>query len=299
MNGRTDMHTVSLFSSTFGKAVLLLIAVFMSLSVLLANRGPLFYFDTGGYFSQGNAALKLVLNEKRPGGGAQGNGAQEEDKATSGSRSMIFAVLMAVFWRADSLYAIALINAAAAALMVWLVARGVRRHVVRPPDLAVLAAIPVIAAATTSLPFYVAYLMPDMFAPILLAIIAVLVAMGRDMNRYELLLAMALATLAIVVHPSHLAIAGLMIPIVAIAAVLRPGPRRWLPLGLVVLMVLIGITERKVFEFAAQTVADKEVVYTPHITARLIVDGPGLDYLNENCPNPEIARSIPLPPKPR
>ena len=39
----------------------------------------------------------------------------------------------------------------------------------------------------------------------------------------------------------------------------------------------------------AETVADKEVTYTPHVTARLIVDGPGLAYLDDKCPDPEIA----------
>ena len=54
-------------------------------------------------------------------------------------------------------------------------------------------------------------------------------------------------------------------------------------------LVVLAIAERKAFEFAAETVTKKEVLYTPHITARLIVDGPGLAYLNDVCPRDDLA----------
>ncbi len=59
--------------------------------------------------------------------------------------------------------------------------------------------------------------------------------------------------------------------------------------GFVAGLVLIGLSERKAFEFASENVAGKDVHYTPHITARLIEDGPGLSFLEENCPRNDLA----------
>lgn len=273
-----------------GSVVLLAVTVAICLTVLAINRGPLYYFDTGSYFKQGNAALSLILPESGQAGGNQGAAvAEDDDGTTGGSRSMVYALLVAAFWRADALGGITVVHLAILLLTVWLMVRVTGRVVPLEYSNVQLTTVPLLAAATTSLPFYIAYVMPDIFAPIMLILIAAVVAMGHAMHLSERLAALVLAALAAVMHPSHLGIAVLLLPIAILVTLLRTGRSRWLAAGFVASLVLIGVFERKAFEFAAENVARKEVSYTPHITARLIVDGPGLTYLDENCPRADLA----------
>ena len=166
-----------------GPFLLLIAAILLCLAVLVVNHGPLYYFDTGSYFKQGNATLSLILPEDTQSAGAVGaNQIAQTDDTTNGSRSMIYALLVAVFWRLDALGGIALVNLAAVLLSVWLVVRAARRTGLLQRSGMSLIAIPLLAAAVTALPFYIAYVMPDIFAPVLLILIAAVVAMGREMT---------------------------------------------------------------------------------------------------------------------
>ena len=281
-----------------GSFLLLLAAVAICLAVLAINRGPLYYFDTGSYFKQGNAALSLILPESvqktDPSTAGQGgnNTAKAEDDTTDGSRSMVYALLVAAFWRIGALGGIGLMNLAAVFASVWLVTRVACRVVPLGHSNLQLTAIPLLVAGATSLPFYIAYVMPDIFAPVMIILIAGVVAMGRDMRVSELIASFALAAFAVVLHPSHLGIAGLMLPVVILAALLRVGHGRWLAVGFAACLVVVAIGERKAYEFAAVTVTSKDVIYAPYITARLIVDGPGLAYLDEHCPRPDFRADL-------
>ena len=272
-----------------GPILLLAVAAIVCLSVLAINRGPLYYFDTGSYFKQGNAALSLILPERRPEkdpateGQSDRKTAAAKDDTADGSRSMVYALLVAAFWRIGALSGIALLNLAALFASVWLIARVACRAVPLGRSELQLMAIPLLAAGTTSLPFYIAYVMPDIFTPVMIILLAAVAAMGRDMRLWEVLAAFVLVAFAVVLHPSHLGIAVLMLPIIILAALLRVGHGRFLAVGFATCLVLVAIAERKAYEFAAETVTSKDVIYTPYITARLIVDGPGLAYLDENC----------------
>ncbi|MCB0010135.1 MAG: hypothetical protein KDE04_26905, partial [Anaerolineales bacterium] len=137
--------------------------------------------------------------------------------------------------------------------------------------------------------FYIAYLMPDIFAPTLLLSAGVLAAFGRDLRGWEIALATFIALSSIVMHPSHLLIAIGLLP-VAVAIGLISGLRRWWigPLALA-LAAGIGLAERVAIPMAASKISDgAEVVYLPILTARIIVDGPGWDYLEAHCPDADI-----------
>lgn len=264
------------------------------LVVLAVNRGPLVYFDTGSYFRQGNVALAMILPEpaQEDEGTAQNSGAAkkaDDDQTAGGSRSIVYALLVAVFWRADALGGVALVQLALVLLSVWLAMRMLQRSAPSGRSTVQLVTLPLLVAATTSLPFYVAYMMPDIFAPVMLILIAAVVAAGRQMQVTEALGVLALGVFAVVLHPSHLGIAVLLFPLTVLAAILRIGQGRWLAAGFAMCLVSFAVAERKAFEVAVETVTHKEVVYTPHITARLIVDGPGMAYLDDVCPNSELA----------
>ena len=268
-----------------GSLFLLGATTVLCLSVVLLNGGPLFYYDTGSYIRQGDVVLNMILPADQAGAADGTMRGIDDDSTADGSRSLFYGMIIAALFRAGALSVVALLQFAAVMLAAFLVAGAAKRCLDAPMKTLTLVAVPLLAAASTALPFYIAYMMPDIFAAILLIVIAGLAVFGRTMSVRDLLLMLGLALLAVLVHPSHMAIAGLMIPFVILVALLRKTPGRWRATALLVLVVLVAITERKAFEFAAETVVEKTVTYTPHITARLIVDGPGMTYLNETCPD--------------
>ena len=268
--------------------VLVLAAVIACLSVLLINGGPLYYFDTGSYIRQGSVALNSIFPPVTEGGTPGGAYTADDDNTATGSRSLIYGLIMATFLRANALNAVPILHMFVVLLTAWLLAKTASRSLNVAPNTTVLTTVPLLVAASTSLPFYIAYMMPDIFAPVMLIMIAALTAFGRTMRIWELLLMSGLALVCTLLHPSHLAIAGLMIPFVILAALFSRMRGRWRATVLMIAVLALSVAERKAFQITVETKTNKEVVYTPHITARLIVDGPGLDYLNEICPNTEV-----------
>lgn len=287
--------------SSVGRSVLwLTLAVFACLSVYLINGKPLFYFDTVGYVAQGHSGLKHLGIRgasplAAPGITTEAGDVREPDTTEieanhtiDGSRSMVYALLSGALARLGAMEGLIFLNVAAVLLAVWLPLRiAIRRWGLHIP-VAKAVALPVIAASFGSLPFFVCYLMPDTFAPVLLLVIATITVFVRQMRPWEMVIAVALGALAIVSHLSHLAIATLMIPAAALIAVILTRRQWWLPPALVAVIVGIGYAEQSVLRTAAKSVASSEVVIKPYITARIIQDGPGLTYLDAHCPDDTI-----------
>ncbi len=294
--------------SGFGRAVLwMALAVLACLSVFLVNGRPLFYFDTVGYISQGHSALRqLGIKGESPlaariekleaekaaniaAGLAEPDMAEIEAANTvDGSRSSVYALATGITARMHFLEGLIFLNVAAVLVALWLPMRVAARRWGLPVPVSQAVAMPVIVASLGSLPFFIAYLMPDTFAPVLLLVVATLTVFARHMRPWEILLAVALGALAIVSHLSHLAIGVLMVPASALVSVILSRRRWWLPPALVLVIVGIGFAEQSVLRSAAKAMSDSEVVIKPYITARLIQDGPGMTYLDRHCPDDTI-----------
>ena len=290
-----------------GRAILwIAAAVLACLSVYLINGRPLFYFDTVGYISQGHTGLRQLgiagesplavrmarIKAEKAAQGIAESGPDtteiEAENTVDGSRSTVYALTSALLARAHALEGLMALNIAAVLIAVWLPMRVASRRWGLPIPLSEAVALPVIVACAGSLPFFVAYLMPDTFAPVLLLIIATLTVFGRSMRPWEVILAVLIGIFAIVSHLSHLAIGLVMIPAVALVSVIVARRMWWLPVAYVALIVGLGFTEQSLLRTAAKAVAHSEVVIKPYITARLIEDGPGLKYLEKYCPDDHI-----------
>lgn len=286
--------------SSLGRSVFwLALAVIACLSVFLINGKPLFYFDTVGYVSQGHSGLNqlgikgaspLVKPSTATGDGAAAPDTTEieADNTVDGSRSTVYALLAGALARLGALEGLIALNIAAVLASVWLPLRIAARRWGLHMPVAKAVALPMIVASLGSLPFFVIYLMPDTFAPVLLLTIATITVFGRQMRPWEMVFAVAMGALAIVSHLSHLAIATLMIPAAALIAVILSRRQWWLPPALVAVIVGIGYAEQSVLRSAAKSVAGSEVVIKPYVTARIIQDGPGLTYLDTHCPDDTI-----------
>ena len=278
------------------------VALAACLAVLAVNREPLFYFDTFGYLAKGYKSLAMLGFGPPPDAAAGGDaataaaaaagvvaGAAGSGASVDGTHSVPYSLFLALLARGQALSAVALVNAALVLVSMWLTARVLRRDLALALPVPMLVALPVIVAATSSLPFYVAYVMPDIFTPVLILMVALLSIAVHRMQRCEIALALGLGWAAALSHLSHPAIALLLLPVSAVVALVLAGRRWWLAPLLVASFVLLPLAEKEAFKVSVETVSRAEVSYKPFLTARLIQDGPGLAYLDAHCPDPAIA----------
>lgn len=272
------------------------LAAWLVLLVVFAlNGGPLFYYDTAGYFSSGDNMLHtLGLFMPHPVAEGAAAGAQAgapPDGAVTGNRAIVYALFATVFIKLGASWALVMAQAAILVLALHLVCRLVATATGRPDRAWPATAATALAGALGSAGFYTAYIMPDLFAATLLLSIAGLAAFAPDLRWGSALALLAVGIFSVVVHPSHLAIALMAAPGTFLTC-LAFGVRRWWISGLLVTAIAAGgLLERMAFAVAVEAVAREEVVYLPFFTARLISDGPGRDYLDDTCadigPDPE------------
>ena len=140
-------------------------------------------------------------------------------------------------------------------------------------------------AAGTAAPWFTALLMPDLFTSVTVLCLYVL-AFGRErLSVLQQVLVMALGTVAIAAHLSHLILAAGCIA--AIVAVRWPTDRwrvAWraiVPLGAALAMLL-----------AINAVGHGKLAISPYgsvfALARLVGDGPGRAYLDRVCPDASL-----------
>ncbi|MCB2093977.1 MAG: hypothetical protein H6901_09005 [Rhodobacteraceae bacterium] len=289
-------------SSAVKSLIWVVLAVLACLSVLIINGRPLFYFDTIGYISQGHTALRQLgwksesplegrpeaVVEESVGSPSPGLTEIDADNTVDGSRSTVYALLSGALAQLGILEGLIALNVLAVFLAVWMPMRVAARHWPNGPPVAQMVAIPILVAATGSLPFYIAFLMPDTFAPVLLLVLATLTVFARHMRAWEIVFSICLGSLAITSHLSHLAIAVVMLPAAALVSLVMSRRRWWLPPAMILVILGIGFAEQSMLRSAAKAISNSSVVVKPYITARLIQDGPGFQYLRTHCPDDSI-----------
>ena len=139
-------------------------------------------------------------------------------------------------------------------------------------------------AVATPLPFFVCYLMPDVFAGIAILAIANLFALEGALAPWKRLLWLALLAMALLFHTSHTAVALLVLaPAAAVAwAALRKPP--WRAAATVGAAIGIGLLGEVVFALTVEAVYGAPPLRPPFLMARLVSDAPGYGYLLANCP---------------
>lgn len=273
------------------RAVIPLLAVLMALSVYFLNGRALIYFDTAAYLDQG----AKVFGDVMPGGARVRATSGEEappaaapapEPTVNGSRSAIYALVISTIFRFSGLPGVVAMNL----VLIWTTTLLLARAMLAASPAAIsasrLAATGILAGCLGALPFYVAYVMPDILAPILIIAMGLLTIYLDRLSMPARLTCVALVLFAAFSHPSHLLLApGLALLGVSVTP-LAAGRRLVLGLGLVAVIGLAGLAERLAFSAAAEHFLNGRVIYPPFLTARLIDDGPGLTRLRERCPDP-------------
>lgn len=280
-----------------------LLALVLASSIAVLNRGPLLYFDSAAYLDQGAKALHLTLqaqNGDRPDApmasdpgpakqsavAAPSTASTKSDDTVVASRSLFYGLVIAALFGLVGLSGVVAMNLVLTWFAVGLLVRRVGQAALLYRGPTTTTAVALSAASLGSLPFYVAFVMPDILAPILILLIATLMAYPGQGSISQQATAVAVGLFAVLSHPTHLLLAAALVPA---AVLLAPfGRRTKLRAGLLVGLVLIGggIAERLAFGAMVRQATGREVVYAPFLTARLIDDGTGLRYLARRCPDP-------------
>lgn len=141
----------------------------------------------------------------------------------------------------------------------------------------------ILLAAMTPLPFFVSFLMPDLFTGLAALALAALVA-GWERESPPARAAWALLLVAAALfHSSNILLLAAVATGCGLVALVCRRPAILLPGTIVALAALTGFAGEKVFVATVRTVTGQAPIRPPFLTARLIADGPGYSYLTRAC----------------
>ncbi|MDO9707855.1 hypothetical protein [Paracraurococcus lichenis] len=282
-----------------GLLVRLLLGTLLLAAPALLNRQPLLYEDIFAYL-RGPAVISLQLGGPRfenawskvhrplaapapaaaeaPAVAPEAPAAQQ-DRSIEAGRSIYWGTLAYLTWLASGFWLLVVLQAAIVAwLLDLLLLRCLRLGT------AWYAGALVGLTLLTPLPYYVAYVMPDLFAAVAILGAALLVGFWRDLARTDRVLLWLLVAFGVMAHASHLLTLAAILVVCAVAALLRrtPAPRA-APLLALAACVALGALGEVAFGQAVRLALHQSPLRLPHMTAHLIEMGPGLDLLRAQC----------------
>ena len=258
----------------------------------LYNGQGVFFFDTITYVRGADTGIGALLHvhshwsEPEQSAAAPGS-APSPQAGSDGSvndaivltgRSWFYGALVYAGDLLGRFWLTVLVQAAAAVAAIALTLRALRlpgRY---------LLPIAVVLALVSSLPFYVSFLMPDVFTSIAIAGSAVLLTRATQVSRAQLFGWWLLLSGAALFHDTNLLILGTLL---AVALGTRCVSRRAAPASgmiAVLLALMIGVLGHVAFALGVRHYYGVPPVRPPFLTARLIEDGTGVRYLRATCP---------------
>lgn len=171
-----------------------------------------------------------------------------------------------------------LLQAGAVLLAVWLTLRALEL-----PAWPCLAWLGLALCLVPATPFYVSYLLPDLFAGLAVLACAVVLT-ARRLPALDALLWFLLLTAALLFHDSCVLIAAALLALAVAANLLR---RRWANgrgVGLVLLALIVSAVGQSVVIHGIRKATGEAPLRLPFLAARLVADGPGATYLRATCP---------------
>ena len=245
-----------------------LIAAFLAAALILLapaiwNRFPFLFFDTGAYL-------------ERPFEGA-----------LSAGRSMVYGIWLAAtrfydFWPAAI---------AQCGLTVWTVYLVLRTHGLQGRAIALpltLVAVVLFLSVTTSLPWFAAQLMPDLFAALAVLALHLLLFKRSELARFE---RYGLIALIVFASASHNATFAVIIALTALAATAYFITRK-LTSTAALKSAVAAVLLTAIFLPSVNYAVGGKFAWTPggagFIFSRLVQDGIVARYLADNCPDKTI-----------
>jgi len=143
--------------------------------------------------------------------------------------------------------------------------------------------------AATPVSFFISFLMPDVFASFLVLGVIILAEFWDTLSSRNRILTFAIILYSELTHATHLlllvCLASTFLILAAISRkkAIQPGST-FRCVRLLVVLILLGVVGNLSFTYGTKLVLHAEPIRPPYVMARLIADGPGYKYLQENCP---------------
>jgi hypothetical protein len=203
------------------------------------------------------------------------------------TRSFLYALVILPLHGHTTVWPVAAFHALLTAWLVWLTLRTVLS---RTSPARFLIAISLITLLT-SVSWFVSYVMPDIFAALLILGTNLLCFQWGRLSRRERLGVIGLVWFSIVSHTSHMLIAGGLIPVVVVvgASVVRSAENRLLPAARLAAVTLVAICATLAVNAALLGEPSLSGRRPPFLLARVVADGTAQPYLQEHCDDLELA----------
>ncbi len=150
----------------------------------------------------------------------------------------------------------------------------------------------------TPMAVYTGFLMPDIFAAMLIVCVALLSTAWSRLHAADRWALSGLLLYALLTHASHVAIAAALL-VLLLARYLLPGRRSassansdagaGKALGVLAACLVLAVVAEAAFVKAVTLAVGAPPLRLPHPMARLIDAGPGTDFLKKNCPQSNYA----------
>jgi hypothetical protein len=211
----------------------------------------------------------------------------------AGARSPYYGVLLYLITDRGSAWAMAAVQALVASALAALMLRvtlGQFRLLAFAATMAVL-------TLASTLPYFASFIMPDLFLG-LGALAAILLLFHFDhVSRLEQWAVGTVLFLALLAHATNPPVIFVLVCVAAAAiwARLLPGRPARGGLILVTIMVGLGVVGGFLYPVAVRALSHHELSRPPFMSARLLADGPGRDYLKIACAKASPDTPAPAP----
>jgi len=281
---------------TLTRALAVMIAALALSWAAALNGQPFVHPDTVGYTRGPDVAVMKLLGPRfatawaktaegpaashaATASGAKA-GASDNDNEVLGGRSIYYGVLAYLGALTGGFWLTVFVQGLAVAMLVDILLRGLRIA-----SLSAYAGVMALLTLATPAPFFVGFIMPDIWAGVAIGALSALFALPRRLNRVDMAVLAAMTAYAALAHSSITPV--LVVMTLAGGAIWlirrkdRPSPALGLAVGAAA--IVIALAGGMAFSAMVKHTVGKPPLNPPFLTARVIADGPGERYVREHC----------------
>jgi len=272
-------------------AIVVALALALCLPAAL-NGGPFLFWDSDGYYSAGRSIITNLVGDAdsvavEPPAPAETVSSPAGAPAPANlsltvwsARSPYFGALLFLGTQALGLWGVVLLQAGLAALVLWRTAAAFA-----PAPTRLFCVMGGAALLTTSLPWFVSFVMPDVWLSLAALLLAALMFARRPPLWFDLALTLTLVAGAATFHTANLLILLIFAPLLAAVAWTLSIERSALMrvLGAALLGLAGALAAGAVLSVAVERHTGEPLRMPIFATARVLADGPGRAYLASAC----------------
>ena len=237
----------------------------------ILNGYPLLYPDSISYLGDGRPLARILM--------------LHGPKGYLAMRSEFYSLGILPFHWNGTAWPIVALHALLTSYVIWLVVRSLAaRCSARPVALRFLS-LAGLLSLTTSLGWYVCFIMPDILGPVLYLSIYLLVFAREALSARERWTVAAIAWWAMTAHSTHLMLAVGVCILLGLLLLLRWPPMHQRGRGVagVAAIILLAAAAQMALHGHLYGEPSLNGNRMPYLTARIVADGPGRWYLQQHC----------------